>query len=636
MQNLIEDLKIALAPDASLFQGDDLLKNSLIERALRMDPELISMLVSSDTLRRHFFTEAGGVLIFDKIAFQRFVSNKAFLPDSYTSFKNKIGLMNGADYMKQSQDVVLAWPFKDCVLEGGMTKEDRARQEVFWNETLAPDDISRLFEPKVLTSLQRWDAEAAESRAPKPVENIDIEDNLLIKGNNLLALHTLKARYAGKVKLIYIDPPYNTGNDDFRYNDRFNHASWLTFMRNRLAVARDLLARNGAIFVSIGDREGHYLKVLMDEVFGRDNYVTTFVWQKVDSPNDNKPSIAPNHEFILCYEKVAKSAGLRKLGDDSILASYISTDEEPLLHRDRILRKNGKDSLRTDRESMWFPLTNPDGEEVWPIRDDGKEGRWSHGKKGVSKLKNENRLIWKWISGDDGIERWVPYAREFAPKEPSKPHPTILLDVKTSRQAQAHAEEIFGTEPHLETIKPEHLIARFIEMATDPNDIVLDFFVGSGTTAAVALKLGRRFVAIEQMDYIRTMTNLRLQKVLTGDPGGVSEVYDWQGGGNFVYAELMTLNERIINQIHTTTSIDALSDIRDDMLAGSFLRHDLKRERLAEANLAELPLEDAQALLRGCLDLNHLYVNIGDMSDPSYGISDVEQRINSDFQDSEI
>ncbi len=180
MQNMIEALKTALEPDASLFEGGELLKNAVIERALRMDPALLEMLTASDTIREHFFIEVSGTLIFDKVAFQRFVSNKAFLPDSYTAFKNRIGLMHGDDYLKQSRDVVLAWPYKDCVLEGGMTREDRGRQEVFWNETLAPDDVSRLFEPKVLTNFQRWDAEAVAAGAPKPVDEISEEDNLLI------------------------------------------------------------------------------------------------------------------------------------------------------------------------------------------------------------------------------------------------------------------------------------------------------------------------------------------------------------------------------------------------------------------------------------------------------------------------
>ena len=235
MQNLLDDLTALLQAEQAFISDGAILKNAVIEAALNMDARLLELLMQSDTIKAHFFTEVAGALVFDKVKFQDFVSNKAFLPDSFTAYRNRIGLTDRrGDYLSQSRDVVLAWPYKDCVLEGGMTKEDRGRNEVFWNTTLAPDDITRLFEPKVLTGWERWDAEAVADGNAKPVVEVSEDDNLLIKGNNLLALHSLKARFAGKIDCIYIDPPYNTDNDSFRYNDRFNHSSWLTFMRNRL------------------------------------------------------------------------------------------------------------------------------------------------------------------------------------------------------------------------------------------------------------------------------------------------------------------------------------------------------------------------------------------------------------------
>jgi adenine-specific DNA-methyltransferase len=224
MQNLLDDLTELLQADQAFISDGAILKNVVIEAALNMDAGLLALLMQSPTIKAHFFTEVAGALVFDKVRFQDFVSNKAFLPDSYTAFKNRIGLTDGKDYLSQSRDVVLVWPYKDCVLEGGMTKEDRGRIEVFWNTTLAPDDITRLFEPKVMTGWERWDSEAVAAGKAKPVGEVSEDDNLLIKGNNLLALHSLKARYAGKVKLIYIDPPYNcafrdhpiTGSDNIR------------------------------------------------------------------------------------------------------------------------------------------------------------------------------------------------------------------------------------------------------------------------------------------------------------------------------------------------------------------------------------------------------------------------------------
>jgi len=268
MQNLLEDLAKLLEQDDRLTIEGQLLKNKIVELALALDSGLIKLLLSSEGIRRHFFQEVDGILIFDKIKFQQFVSNKAFLPDSYTAFKNKIGLTAEGSYLTDSKEVVLAWAYKDCVLEGGQTKEDAKRDEVFWNETLAPDQIDRLLAPKVLTNFKKYDKDGEHK-----VTRITRDNNLIIKGNNLLALHTLKQAYAGEVKLIYIDPPYNTGNDDFRYNDSFNRSTWLTFSRNRLSIAKLLLSDDGAIFVSIDHNELAYMMVLLDEIFGKENFI---------------------------------------------------------------------------------------------------------------------------------------------------------------------------------------------------------------------------------------------------------------------------------------------------------------------------------------------------------------------------
>ncbi|MEE8390975.1 MAG: site-specific DNA-methyltransferase, partial [Anaerolineae bacterium] len=276
MQNLLDDLKELFQQDDRLMVENSLLKSRIIELALKLDGDLIKLLLSHPRLRQHFFVEVAGVVVFDKEKFLQFVSNKAFLPDSYTAFSNKIGLTDdgGRTYLSRHGDVVLAWPYKDCVLEGGQTKEDAKRDEVFWNMTLAPDDIDRLLDPKVLTNFRRIDA-GGEHTATEIADS----DNLIIKGNNLLALHSLLPRFRGRVKLIYIDPPYNTGSDSFGYNDHFNHSTWLTFMRNRLEAARELLRKDGVIWISIDDNEVHYLKVLADEIFGSSNFMTFFYIQ---------------------------------------------------------------------------------------------------------------------------------------------------------------------------------------------------------------------------------------------------------------------------------------------------------------------------------------------------------------------
>ncbi len=273
MQNLYNDLKDLLQQDDRLVVDGKLLKNKIIELALAMDGSLLKLLLSHDGIKKHFFTEVEGVLVFDKIKFQKFISNKQFMPDSYTAFKNKIGLTVNDEFITESKEVVLAWPYKDCVLEGGQTKEDAKRNEVFWNETLAPDEIDQLLSHKALTNFKKYDKTGEHA-----VSEITLNDNLIIKGNNLLALHSLEKIYRGRVKLIYIDPPYNTGNDSFGYNDKFIHSTWLTFMRNRLSVAKDLLSNDGSIFIQLDWNDVHYCKLLMDEIFGREFFRNEIIW----------------------------------------------------------------------------------------------------------------------------------------------------------------------------------------------------------------------------------------------------------------------------------------------------------------------------------------------------------------------
>lgn len=279
-------------------------KNKLAEMARQYDPTLLNLLMSEPTISSHFFSRLEeSVLVFKKDVFLQFLNNKEFLPDSFTSYKTKIGLATGDKYLSENQEVVLNFPYKDCVLEGGQTKDDAKRQEIFFNETLAPTEINRLLDDKVLTNFKRFDADGEHE-----VTEISDTDNLIIKGNNLIALHSLKKRFAGKVKLIFIDPPYNTGSDSFGYNDNFNHSTWLTFMKNRFSVARELLKDDGVIFVQCDDNEQAYLKVLMDEVFGRDCFVSTIHCQmsttqgmKVKAAQNG--NIVKNAEYILVYSK---------------------------------------------------------------------------------------------------------------------------------------------------------------------------------------------------------------------------------------------------------------------------------------------------------------------------------------------
>lgn len=409
-----------------------------------------------------------------------------------------------------------------------MTK--KTRLELTW---IGKDQRPRL-EPRILLE----DPEKS-YHANQRVSKTDEFDNRLIFGDNLLALKALEQEFAGKVKCVFIDPPYNTGSAFTHYDDGLEHSLWLSMMRDRLEIIRNLLSADGSLWITIDDNEAHYLKVLCDEVFGRGCFETSFIWRKVDSPNDNKVPITPDHDYVLCFMRKANGATFRQKPDDSILDAYRQPDaESDRPYRDRLLKKNGKNSLRIDRPSMYFPVADPEGNDVFPIHDDGREARWAHGKQAVSRMVADCKLIWKQRK-KNSVSHWVPYTREYAPENPSRPYPTIWADLHTTRQTKAHHKTIFGYADGFDTPKPEDLIARVLEICTIPGDLVLDSFAGSGTTGAVAHKMGRRWIMVELGEHCHTHIIPRLQKVIDGeDPGGVSKTVNWHGGGGFRYYRL--------------------------------------------------------------------------------------------------
>ena len=293
--------KLLLGNEEFLIEGQ-LNKNKVSESARKYDTKLLGLLMSDEEVKNHFFSNIeDDVFVFKKDVFLQFLNNKEFLPDSFTAYKTKIGLATeSGQYLSENNNVVLDFPYKDCVLEGGQTKEDSKRQEVFFNETLAPTEITRLLDDKVLTNFKRYDKDGVHE-----VVKLNADDNFIVKGNNLIALHSLKKRFAGKVKCIYIDPPYNTGSDSFKYNDNFNHSTWLTFMKNRLQIAKELLSPDGLIWIQTDDTEHAYLKVLLDEVFGSKRYLNTVVIKSKSSSGASGGGedrrLKKNTEFILVY-----------------------------------------------------------------------------------------------------------------------------------------------------------------------------------------------------------------------------------------------------------------------------------------------------------------------------------------------
>jgi adenine-specific DNA-methyltransferase len=529
MQNLQIDLIELLKSDARFVNIDGkLLKATIVANALQLDAPLLKLLLSHPLFKKTFFTDIDGILIFDKIKFQTFVTSKQFLPDSYTSFKNKIGLMEGDDYLTTKGDVVLAWGYKDCVLEGGQTKDDAKSSEIFWNETLAPEQVDKLVAPKVLTGFKRHDKDGVHD-----VEELNDDDNFIVKGNNLQALHTLYQKFGGKVKLIYIDPPYNTGSDSFKYNDSFNHSTWLTFMKNRLEVARNMLREDGSIWISADDSEAHYLKVLCDEVFRRENFVANVIWEKKYAPQNDAKWLSDNHDHILLYAKNKEVWRLNLLPrTDEMNARYKNPDNDP---RGDWMSDNL--SVKTYSKANDFPITTPFGRVVNPPNG----SCWRISKAKLQEMITDNRI---WFGSDsEGVPRIKRFLSEV--KDGMTPL-TIWSHSDVGHNQDAKKEVLaFNNEDTFDTPKPERLIERIIHLSTKPNDLVLDYHLGSGTTAAVAHKMGRRYIGIEQMDYMDTITVPRLEKVIAGEQGGVSKAHNWQGGGSFVYCELLKDDNQI-------------------------------------------------------------------------------------------
>jgi len=282
--------------------NDSLIRNEIINFALKVDKDLIGLLIKDDEVRNHFFDKIQEYYVFNINKFIEYVEDKNFLSNSYTKFKNQIGLNIDGKYLRERGEVSLVWAFKDCVLEGGMTKEDQKRNEIFFNEILAKDEIDRLFDTKALTNFKKFTKNGKEKvKDFNRDEKGTIKDNLIIKGNNLLALHTLKKEFAEKVKLIYIDPPYNLGKDDFGYNDSFNHSTWLTFMKNRVETSKELLKNSGAIIISCDDTEQAYLKILLDEIFERNNFLANGVVNRASEIASNYT--VSKHEYFIIYSK---------------------------------------------------------------------------------------------------------------------------------------------------------------------------------------------------------------------------------------------------------------------------------------------------------------------------------------------
>lgn len=581
----------------------------------KLDEKLIELLLSDKETNKKFFVKVKDVLVLKQNELKFFIDENK-LDNSYTQYKNKIGLRIGNNLLSERDEVVLDWPFKDCVLEGGMTKEDQKRNEIFFNEILAKDEIDRLFDEKALVNWKRYTKGGEqEVKEIKRNDNGTIKENLIIKGNNLLALHTLRKQFTGKVKLIYIDPPYNTGNDGFKYNNNFNHSTWLTFMKNRLELAKELLREDGFITIQCDDYEQAYLKVLIDNTFGRDNFRNSIYWHRTYAGKTVSKNLPWNVDIIHLFSKSINTNinNVTSQLTEKDISGYTKDDNDGRGKYATVsLQKTGGPG----------PLTTYDyvdnSRKVWKCPKKG----WRMRQEKLKALENDDRL---YINGNTIREKYYLKERQKIGKQIDN----FWSDIGNLNRQSDMSLGLIGQ-------KPEELLKRIFELTTKKNDIILDFFAGSGTTGAVAHKMNRQYILVEQMDYIHDLPKTRLKKVIDGEQSGISKSVNWQGGGNFVYLELAKWNEEAKEKVLKAKSLTGLEKLFDELYERYFLNYNVKTKEFKEKILKEegfikLSLDEQKNLFVEMLDMNQMYVNFSERADKKYNLSEKDIKLSEEF-----
>ncbi|WQT26337.1 site-specific DNA-methyltransferase [Helicobacter pylori] len=592
-------------------------KERLETLIIEHDEKLLTFMLeheNANDYKNAFFKMIANSLVFNEKALLECLETKE-LENSFTRFKNKIGLYSQGRPIKSSELVVLHFPFKDNVLLGNAKDNNTKSNELFYHEILHKNEIDTLLSPKALCHFEMHGQGDLESALK------DENTNYLIKGNNLIALHSLKKKFAKQVKCIYIDPPYNTGNDSFNYNDNFNHSSWLVFMKNRLEAAREFLSDDGVIFVQCDDNEQAYLKVLMDEIFLRENF-DAIIWRKIEENASSggtmkiTHTIRKDHEHILIYYKNKADFRTNKFLElPNFDNDYKNLDNDP-----RGEFKAGSISMKgTINSKNYYSVTTPGGRVVTRV--------WRIDKDEFNKLHEDNRIYY----GKDGngipqIKIFLQEMREVTPKSIFE-NLGSLYDAKEYELGKMFDKETIKDM----TPKPEALISRILEVSTNENDLVLDFFAGSGTTCAVAHKMKRRYIGIEQMDYIETITKERLKKVVEGEQGGISKKCDFKGGGNFVYAELKEVNLGIKKQILNAKSKSECLKIFNVLNARVLKRADCKIDEIHSEEFQNLDLNEQKRICCASLDSNEDYLNLGDIDEDAWGIDESTKKYNEIF-----
>lgn len=393
-----------------------------------------------------------------------------------------------------------------------MPQNKLQKLELTW---IGKDDDREAIEPRILIEDPKYSCGDTES------------GNMLIHGDNLLALKALEQQYSNSIKCIYIDPPYNTGSAFEHYDDCVEHSIWLDLIRERLTILYNLLRQDGSMWISIDDDEGHYLKVLCDEIFGRNNFLATCIWQKKGSRSNDAKWFSDNHDFILVYAKNKNIWRPNLLPrTEEIPTGYSNPDNDP-----RGVWTSTIMSAKSGSDALLYEIEIPSGRKVLP-----PSGRfWSCSKETFEKWKADNR-IWFGKDGDS-----APRKKTFLSEVQDGLVPlTVWLRTEVGDNQDAkHEVKVLDSEHPFATPKPERLIQRVLTLATKEGDLVLDSFLGSGTTAAVAQKMGRRYIGIELGNHAYTHCYPRLKMVTDGtDQGGISKAQNWKGGSGFKFYEL--------------------------------------------------------------------------------------------------
>ncbi|GAA8515991.1 hypothetical protein HpBT265_08140 [Helicobacter pylori] len=599
-------------------------KERLETLILTADEKLLTFMLedkNANDYKNAFFKIIANSLVFNQEALLECLTKE--LENSFTRFENKIGLYSQGRPIKSSGLVVLNFPFKDNVLLGNAKDNSTKTKELFYHEILHKKEIDTLLHKKALCRFEMHGEGDLESALK------DKNTNYLIKGNNLIALHSLKKKFAKQVKCIYIDPPYNTGNDSFNYNDNFNHSSWLVFMKNRLEVAREFLSDNGVIFVQCDDNEQAYLKVLMDEIFGRENFIACFVWEKT---SNSLSRIRIKTEYILCYEQtkfgLIFNGDMAEEGQDFPILNEVNVKRILEFPPNTIHFKTFKGVIKPTKFNKMeliddLRIVNKTNSNM--VRINAKF-KWTQ-----DKLDDEIREGTTFVIKSDEFS--MRYIRKGDREVKASNVFNAECGVTTNIKATSEIKILFANSNTdlFSTPKPEALISRILEISTQENDLVLDFFAGSGTTCAVAHKMKRRYIGIEQMDYIETITKERLKKVIEGEQGGISKKCDFKGGGSFVYAELKEVNLEIKKQILNANSANECLKIFNDLNERFLKRTDCKIGEIHSEEFQNLDLNEQKRICCTLLDSNEDYLNLGDMDEDAWGIDEITKKYNEIF-----